>query len=235
MGQIYLITNEENGKIYVGQTSSTAFKRWGSHKRDANPLARNLQTPLARAIRKHGQESFTVKVLENCPNDKLDEREIYWIKELKAIENGYNLTEGGCGRRGYHLSEETKAKLSKAHKGSVFTEEHKAKLSEARRDYIKNGGTSWNAGHTGELNHLYGIKRTDKVRAKISESKKRTPVEQYDLNGMFIKRFESILDACIELTKSLGKKIYPTNIIKTCQGKRNKAYGFIWKYGAKSV
>lgn len=235
MGQIYLITNEKNGKIYVGQTSLTATKRWSSHKRDANSTTRNLQTPLARAIRKHGQENFVIKILEDCPSDKLDEREIYWIKELKAIENGYNLTEGGCSRRGYSLSEETKAKMSKARKGIVFTKEHKNKLSEAKRDYFKSGGTSWNAGHTGKANCLYGTRRTDEVRAKISESKKRTPVEQYDLNGVFIRRFGSILDACNELAKSFGKKTYGANIIKTCRGKRNKAYGFVWKYGVKSV
>lgn len=49
-------------------------------------------------------------------------------------------------------------------------------------------------------------------------------VNQYDLNGKFIKQWISICEAERKLN------INHANIISVCQGKRNKAGGFIWRY-----
>lgn len=54
-----------------------------------------------------------------------------------------------------------------------------------------------------------------------------SPVNMYDLDGNFIKTFESISAAKREVkpeTKSLN------SIIGCCRGKYHSAYGFIWKY-----
>ena len=103
-GYIYKITNNINGKIYVGQhKSSTVDKKyWGSGKL------------IKYAILKEGIQNFTREILEWC-NDKqhLDEREIYWISELNSENRqiGYNLTYGGEGATpGRKLSEEHKKK-----------------------------------------------------------------------------------------------------------------------------
>ena len=69
---------------------------------------------------------------------------------------------------------------------------------------------------TKEYNMKYG---TWKNLRAISVAK---PVAQYDLNGNFIKRWNSIKDAKITL------KI--NNIPAVCKGKANKAGGYIWKY-----
>jgi len=37
-------------------------------------------------------------VIEECPKEKLDEREIYWIKFYDSYNNGYNLTKGGMSK-----------------------------------------------------------------------------------------------------------------------------------------
>lgn len=50
------------------------------------------------------------------------------------------------------------------------------------------------------------------------------PVEQYDLNGEFIKEYVSISDAARVIGK--GNSL----ICNCCKGKRTSAYGFIWKY-----
>lgn len=234
MSWIYLITNTVNGKLYVGQTTSTVLKRWRAHQTAAKNA--KTQTLFMRAIKKYGPENFSVATLESCSDDILDQREVYWIKELATIEHGYNLTEGGRGgRRKNPVSQETKEKIAKAHKGKSFSEEHRKNLSEAKRRFFDMGGTSWNKGMYGEANCLFGIPRPEAVRAKVTESKKRTPVEQYDLAGNFIKRFDSILDACIELSVLAGKPVLWQNIIKVCQGKRKKACGYGWKYGVKNV
>jgi group I intron endonuclease len=83
---IYKTTNLINGKFYIGKDTRNLKCYLGSGEL------------LKRAIDKYGKENFKKEILEFCDNlSELDSREKFWIKELKAIENGYNLTEGGTG------------------------------------------------------------------------------------------------------------------------------------------
>jgi hypothetical protein len=43
-------------------------------------------------MRKYGRENFSFQILEECSEDKLAEREIYWINKLNTYKNGYNET-----------------------------------------------------------------------------------------------------------------------------------------------
>jgi len=97
MGYIYKVTNQINGKVYIGQTNYTVENRWRQHLTDA---AREdiSDRPLYRAIRKYGPEAFTVECIEECPRDQLDDREIYWIDQYQSYQYGYNATPGGAGR-----------------------------------------------------------------------------------------------------------------------------------------
>ena len=90
MGYIYLITNKLDGKQYVGQTSRDIHTRFAEHCTEKRGHSR-----LHNAIQKYGWQNFSIEELEQVPNDKLDEREIYWIKKLDTYNNGYNLTTGG--------------------------------------------------------------------------------------------------------------------------------------------
>ena len=83
---IYVITNDVNGKQYVGQ-SINPEKRFLQHKRLAGKDHYSL---LHIAMQKYGTEHFSLKILEHKVKD-YNEREKYWIKELKTISpNGYN-------------------------------------------------------------------------------------------------------------------------------------------------
>lgn len=96
MGQIYKITNTINNKIYVGQTTRTIEIRWKEHKKNIEALKHRL--PLYKALDKYGVENFVVELLEDCEDDKLNEREVYWIKKLESFgDKGYNCTVGGQG------------------------------------------------------------------------------------------------------------------------------------------
>ena len=59
-------------------------------------------------MRKYGRENFSFQIIEECPPEKLQEREIYWIKELNTYHAGYNETLGGDmpGPKSVHLGEE---------------------------------------------------------------------------------------------------------------------------------
>ncbi len=114
MGTIYKITCLVNGKFYVGKTKQKLSRRITQHKYDSKKGSLGL----GAAIRKYGWENFTVEVIETCPIDKLNEREIFFIAELNSKSpNGYNLTDGGDGGRGLSPNKETRDKISAKLKG----------------------------------------------------------------------------------------------------------------------
>lgn len=54
-----------------------------------------------------------------------------------------------------------------------------------------------------------------------------TNVEMYNLDGAFLKKFDSVKEAVEETG------LNSANLILCCQGKRNHCGGFSWKYGKK--
>jgi hypothetical protein len=62
------------------------------------------------------------------------------------------------------------------------------------------------------------------IREKMS-AKVKKPINQYDLEGNFIKQWDGIIEA----TKFLNKN-FSVGIIACCQGKQKTAYKFKWEY-----
>ena len=54
------------------------------------------------------------------------------------------------------------------------------------------------------------------------------PIDQFDLQGNFIKTWDSAVIAEQELNLSSG------GISACCRGKQKKAFGFIWKFAQKN-
>jgi hypothetical protein len=50
-------------------------------------------------MKKYGKEHFFIELIEECPIEKLNEREQYWIAKKDTYHNGYNATIGGDGKR----------------------------------------------------------------------------------------------------------------------------------------
>ena len=85
---IYKITNNINGRWYIGKTNGQDPNYMGSGKL------------LKQAYAKYGKENFIKEVLESClSDDELNEREQHWISTTNAITDpmSYNLAEGGSG------------------------------------------------------------------------------------------------------------------------------------------
>lgn len=105
---IYVITNEINQKQYVG-LSKNCWKRWADHySKSYNSNKKDvLEKALYMAMRKYGRDNFSFKIIEECPEEQLSEREVYWIKKLNTYHGGYNETEGGekPGPNSVHLGE----------------------------------------------------------------------------------------------------------------------------------
>jgi len=69
---IYKIISPTN-KIYIGQ-STNIENRWIKYK----CLDCKVQIKLYRSLIKHGYDNHTFEIIEECTEDLLNEREIYW-------------------------------------------------------------------------------------------------------------------------------------------------------------
>lgn len=96
---IYKITNKINGHSYIGQ-SVNIYERWHSHK-----YADCKSSVIHSAIKKYRVENFNFEILERCPREQLNEREIYWIEYYNTYKDGYNLTIGGSAPMLYDYKE----------------------------------------------------------------------------------------------------------------------------------
>lgn len=94
MAYIYQITNDINGKIYIGKTECSLEKRFREHCSDSQKKS-EAHRPLYSAMRKYGLSHFHIELIEET--DRPNEREIYWIKKKNSYSNGYNATHGGDG------------------------------------------------------------------------------------------------------------------------------------------
>ena len=93
---IYKITNKLTGKSYIGQ-SVQIETRWSQHKSVSRSYDTLDGNELHKDILELGIDNFSFEVIEETTTDKLDEREIYWIKYYDTFYNGYNHTLGGNG------------------------------------------------------------------------------------------------------------------------------------------
>ena len=158
---VYKITNKTNGKMYIGQTKMPLVKRWYLHCHKSSGC-----TALHHAIEKYGSENFIVEQIDvACDRAELDRKEQFWIEYYNSIvPNGYNLKSGGNTpkysnesrkrmstnhadvgginnpRYGVYLSDETKKKISEAHKGKQLSKEHKenCRMNSTKRKIVKN-------------------------------------------------------------------------------------------------
>lgn len=216
-GHIYLLTDNRNGKQYVGKHIGTETNYFSGGV---------IPNKIAK---KYGKEIFTKIILEENIIDEnlLSIKEKYYIEKYNTFNNGYNLSEGGDGggswinkktkeekerisnikrekNLGRKFSKETLEKMSLAKKGIPLTEEHKRNISFSQ---------------SGENHPWYGRKHTEESKIKISETRKGVKNPKHSnfmkknnprnlsvsINGRI---FESIQQASEELN-------LPRHVVKT--------------------
>lgn len=105
MGVIYLISNSQNDKVYIGKTIRSIQIRWNEHLKDVHNPLRN-HNKLYRAMNKYGIDKFRIDLLEdNIPNEQLGVKEQEYIKRFNSCYNGYNSTFGGEGESSVDIEE----------------------------------------------------------------------------------------------------------------------------------
>ena len=201
---IYKITNNINGKIYIGKTEFSVEKRFKEHCRDAFK-ERCEKRPLYSAINKYGIENFTVETIEETDNP--EEREKYWIEYYGSFKNGYNATMGGDGKKyaDYELI------LSLFNEGKTEKEIYQITgyTDKTIRAALVQGGVS---------------QEDRQARGVATRSK---PVVMLDKNTLkILKVFPSAREAERYLNKPNGNR----HINEVCNGKRQTAYGYKWRH-----
>jgi group I intron endonuclease len=130
---IYKITNIKNGKFYIGK-SKNVDKRWKEHQ----SLVGKKRHPFYDSILHYGVENFIIEVVDKTDASLIDDLEIKWILETRAVEIGYNITKGGTGgdtftNKSDELKEITRKKISIASK-----ESNSKNIELNRKNSIKN-------------------------------------------------------------------------------------------------
>jgi group I intron endonuclease len=133
MAYIYKVTNLINRKIYIGKSLREQQDYFGS----------GLQ--ITAAIKKYGKENFIKEILEECSEDVLDSREIFWIEHLNSRDTdiGYNISVGGTGGNHYWSSLDEEGKEGLREKISKSRSGQKTAYSEERRKNVRTGLTKW--------------------------------------------------------------------------------------------
>ena len=229
-----------NGKMYVGITSVEPNKRWRNGKGYVN------NELFMRAIQKYGWHNFKHEILlKNLSqhNAELAEKIFIAYWDLTNSDNGYNILSGG--KNGYHHSEKSKCKISKANMNRIFSAEHRKKLSESAKRRTGEKNPFFNKHHSVETKNILsqknkGRKLSMETRLKMSQSHKgqRLPkevidkmvkhrhkkaVKQIDINtNETIKIFDYIADA--------ERQTGITHIRDCCKGRHKTAGGYKWEY-----
>lgn len=110
---VYKITNQVNGKIYIGVTIRSLKERWNEHQSRAKERTGHLYV----AMRYYGIENFTIESIDESAKtqEQLFQLEQKYIKEYNSMNPaiGYNMTIGGDGVKSLILDEDLIIRLYK--------------------------------------------------------------------------------------------------------------------------
>ena len=92
---IYMIKNLNTQEIYIGKTKGDVSKRWTEHIKTSLNIGTISRSNIHKALFNHWDE-YAFTVLEEVKNeDKLSERERYYINFYESNIYGYNIKSGG--------------------------------------------------------------------------------------------------------------------------------------------
>lgn len=176
---------------------------------------------LYSAMRKYGLENFTFNVIEECRNEDLDDREIYWIKQYNSndADYGYNNTGGGQSAGSVVTTSISQYDLE----GNLIATY--CSFAEASR------ATGGDRGYISELcNGHYGLSANSQWRYSEDDPpgeywhNSMRHVCQYDMDGNLISVYENAKVA----SDSTG--VGYVNILNCLSGNKMSAENYQWRY-----
>lgn len=231
---VYKITNLITNDCYVGRTVDLD-RRIMEHF--SPKKAKDRKAKIYAAIADYGKHNFKVDVLEEVSEtDILDEREMFWIDQLKP---SYNQNKGGRGNVGYKPTDTTRERLKQS--GKI---QWQNKTEEEKRKIIKENLTGPTINHsvseeTKQKLRLANVgkkqsaetiaKRASKIKVAMIGNKSGNKRIVSKLNGHIVKEYESVKQAAGDF----GAK--PERISAVLTGRRKTFRGLNWEYANKQI
>lgn len=192
---IYSLTDPFTNEIrYVGKTTNLK-RRFRAHLNRSTSNKYHSAVWIKSLLNK-GSEPI-INVLEECDENNWETREIYWIDFYRKRYDLTNILTGGGDTATY------------GRLGKPWTEQQRINNRKAR--------LGMKVIHTEEANK----KRAEGVR-KYNNARK-IPVYQYSLDGIFLRKWDSAVDA--------QNKLGINNILRVCKSERHKmSGGYVWSF-----
>lgn len=216
-GIIYKYTSP-SGKCYVGQTLNEKRRRYTFLN-----IKQSYGSPkINNARKKYSPETFEYEVLFTYKTSDIDElrkvlgdQEIFYIKQLDTINQGYNCQEGGLHQINVMNEDSRKSQIIKVSKvvlqysiDGTFIREWSSTMEIERELGIQHSLISQNC--LGKTSHcrefLFRYKDGDEISStlviekeiKIKNTRKLT-IAQMDIEGNQLKQWKTITEAAKEL------------------------------------
>ena len=206
---IYIIKNDINDKVYIGQ-SLNADERFKTH------CKRNYDNSLIdAAIQKYGKQHFWYEVLET-QIENFNEREKFWIQKYQSLApRGYNIQIGGntppiyCGDQhpNTKISDEEVIHLKRDLRNTTLPI---IKLAEkygiSKRQVMRiNQGLS-----RAQLNEVYPIRANPNINGKLTEEQVDEIIEllkySYRFNGDIARQYGVEVHAISDINQGISHK-----------------------------
>ena len=209
---IYKSQNTFTGETYIGATTKSLEERKADHLQKAN---KKVGSYFQEAIGTYGPDAFSWEQIDTASsNDELASKEIQYISEYSALENGFNSDKGGGIKKTvykYNLDGSFNATFENLTLASETIGVRKQDICRA----------CWNVNHT-LGGYLWSYEFKEKFIPESDNRKKE--VVQYNLNGNLLAQYSSVAEA------SRKSGLSKTCIARCCRGERKQSGGFFWKY-----
>jgi group I intron endonuclease len=182
MALVYVAMCVPNGKLYFGITVGTLNRRMHRHVSKAH---RDPECKFHHALITYGPENFAWEEIGHVESwDDACESERALIRHFDTTRTGYNMTEGGEGSFGFHLTEESKLKLS-ASVSSTMTPEHRGRLRALKLGTKASLGTrvKQSDAHMGRTRTLEARLKMSEAMQKYSEEFKAEAIAYAEVHG----------------------------------------------------
>jgi group I intron endonuclease len=191
---LYVVTNKNNGKQYVGYTTTAVERRWHAHQTSAR---RGSMLCFHQALRKHGSEAFEWVVVSE--HASAAEAKLAEVALIAVTSPRYNMTAGGDGSG--PCTEQRRQKMRVAMTGKPKSPQHAANAAAAQIGKLVSASARANqsVAHTGH-------KDSPETRAKKSAALTGRPVHQETRDKIGRKQLGN--------THSLGHKHTEETILK---------------------
>lgn len=216
---IYKFTEKETGKVYIGQ-SKNIWHRYGFHYSQAFSQPYDKISPFDQALC-NNPTGFEFEIIEECPEEELTKRELYWIEYYNSVAQGYNTI---LNRKIYQFS--LNGELINIYYGyaeaanAIGKEQGSGNIYKCCQGDIKTAyGYVWSL--SPDFNNRLSVSTKN---ASKSHSTKRREVLQLDSKGNVINKYPS----CAEAARALG--VTGAAITHVCNGRAKTCKGFVWKY-----